>query len=80
MYFNDKLIFMEAWGFCEPARSVADWSCPLRSTYLPIRKTPRPEIGTSLTVLASGSEDIRYSGQKVRNLANVWKVLLCDNI
>ena len=62
---------MEVWDICKPARSVAAWSSPLIDTYPLVRKGPRPEVGTSLTHLATGNEDTGCSGHKVRNSALV---------
>ena len=69
MGYHDNIIFMEVWGICKPAKCVADWSSPLLGTYPLVRKTPRPEVGTSITLLATGSGDMGYSGLEVRNSA-----------
>ena len=61
---------MYAWGICKPSKSVADWSSPLLGTYSwSVRKGQRPEICTSLTVLAICNRDRGYSGHKVTNSA-----------
>ena len=70
VHFHEKIIFMYAVGICNPTRRIADWSSPLLGTYPLVRKGPRPEVSTSLTLLAIGSGDMGYSGYKVRNSAN----------
>ena len=60
---------MYAWGIFKPATSVAEWSSSLLGTYPLVRKTPRPEIWSSLTLLATGSGDLGYSGPEVGNSA-----------
>ena len=61
------MTFNGVWGVCEPTTS-------LLGTYTLVRKAPRSEVGTSLTILATGSEDMGYSGEKVRNAAEYWCV------
>ena len=76
MYCYDKIIFMEVRVICEPTTSVADWSSPLLGTYPIVRKALRPEVGTLLTTLATGSGDMGYSAPKLEmrplNLCKSW--------
>ena len=58
MKYHDQLIFMEVWDIRKLARGVANWSSLLWGTYLHVRKNPQPEVGTSLTILATGSGDM----------------------
>ena len=58
----------------QPAKCVADRSSLLLGTYPVVRKGPRPEVGTSLTILATGSGGMGYSGHKVRNSAPVYRL------
>ena len=44
---------MGVWDICKSAKWVADWAGLLLDTYPQVRKGPRQEICTSLTVLVT---------------------------